>query len=82
MNGWTDGCLAPSAVSELKSSSACLQQSGRAQMGCAANVWTGCKTKGCAEHALSEDPLLAEQCVSLLLVMVELSAAMTASRYL
>lgn len=62
MNGRTDGCLAPSAVSELKSSSACLQQSGRAQMGCAANVWTACKTKGCAEHALSEDPLLAEQC--------------------
>lgn len=68
--------LVLSIVSELKSSSACLQWSGGTQMSCAENVWTGCKTKGCAAHALSKDAFVlrwskytslypvAEQCVT------------------
>lgn len=70
-NGWKDGCRGLSAVSQPKSSFVCLQQSSGSQMGCAGNVWTGFKTKGCEEHALSNDPPLAEQPVSLLLAMVD-----------
>lgn len=53
MNGRTDGCLAPSAVSKLKWWCACLQQNGAALTGCVENVWTVCKTKACAERALT-----------------------------
>lgn len=56
---WTDGCLAPSAVSKLKWWSACLQQDGAAHTGCVENVWTVCKTKACAEHALTEERVTA-----------------------
>lgn len=59
MNGWTDGCLAPSAVSKLKWWSGCLQRDGAAHTGCVENVWTVCKTKACAEHALTEERVTA-----------------------
>lgn len=52
-DGWM--CLVLSVASKFKSLSACLQQSGGTQMSCAGNVWTRCKTKDCAAHALKED---------------------------
>lgn len=64
MNGWTDGCLAPTAVSTLKWWSACLQQDGAAHTGCVENVWTVCKTKAWAERALSEECVTAGELCS------------------
>lgn len=82
MNEWTDGCLVPTAASQLKSSSGCLQQSSGAKMGCEWNVWTACKREGCTEHALSQHPRLAERSASSPAVTAEPWAAVTASRYL
>lgn len=46
---WTDG-----RMDESGPEPPCLQQSGGTQMSCLGNVWTTCKTKGCAGHAVGK----------------------------